>query len=261
VSELFIVDAHAHTGYPAVFFSPEVDAKSLLRRMDRLLIRYTINLCSMRSMLGPLLGELEAAQREHEESGGRIFYCAYCDPRRTKEDLGVMGKAARWSGFKGIKIHPSFAKIPADDDRYAAVWEFAADHGLPIVAHTWSVSSYNPVQVLSTPEKFERFIRKYPGVKFVLGHSGGRGEGRREALRMACEHENVYMDTSGDVSDRHRFEAAEAAKVAHKVLFGSDYPWIDHRSHLAAVYLADITTDSKRKILRDTALAVYRLEG
>lgn len=255
----FIVDAHVHTGYPNVFFSPEVDAKSLLVRMDQFLIQYSVNLCSMRSILGNTLGEMEAAQREYEESGARLFYCGFYDPRRQGEDLAALGKAAGWTGMKGIKIHPSFAKVPANDSRYEPVWQFAADHGLPIVAHTWSVSSYNPVQALSTPDKFETMVQKYPAVPFVLAHSGGRGEGRRDAIRMAGRYPNVYMDSSGDVCDRHYFEDIAAAGLEHKVLFGTDYPWIDQRCHLTRVFLAGISTKAKKRVLRDNAREVYRL--
>jgi len=195
----FIVDAHLHTGYPNIFFSPEVDANSLFARMDQFGIQYAINLCSMRSILGNTIGEMKVAQGEFESSGGRLFYCAFYDPRRQEEDLAVLETTARWKGMKGIKIHPSFAKIPAEDKRYEPVWEFAAAHDLPIVAHTWSVSSYNPSQVLSTPDRFEPMVKKFPRVRFVLGHSAGRGDGRREAIRMAGEYANVFMDCSGDI--------------------------------------------------------------
>ena len=104
-------------------------------------------------------------------------------------------------------------------------------------------------------------MRKYPGVRFVLGHSGGRGTGRREAVRMAKQYKNVYMDFGGDIYSYRYFENMARDVPENKVLFGSDYPWIDPRSHLARVYLAGITSSLKRRILRDNALEVYRLEN
>ncbi len=258
--EPFIIDAHAHTGFPNLFFSPEIDAPSLLRRMDQFRIQYAINLCSMRSLVGDQRGELEKAAQEFESSGRRIFYLGFFSPKR-KNDLKLLEEASTLPGFKGIKIHPSFDGVSADDDAYDAIWEFAARFDLPIVAHTWSVSSYNPVQILSTPEKFERFVQKYSKIRFVLGHSGGRGEGRVQAIRMAQEYDNVYMDFGGDIYCHQYFEQMAEELPDNKVLFGSDYPWIDCRSHLTRVYLANISTHLKRRILRDNALEVYRLEG
>jgi hypothetical protein len=114
--------------------------------------------------------------------------------------------------------------------------------------------------VLSTPDKFEPYAKKYSDVHFVLGHSGGRGEGRREAIRMAKKYRNVYMDFGGDIYCQGYFESMAEAGILDRVLFGSDYPWIDARSHLTRVYLANIPTAAKRAILRDNAVRVYRLE-
>jgi predicted TIM-barrel fold metal-dependent hydrolase len=260
MSDAFIVDAHVHTGYPNQFFSPEVDAKSLLARMDQFSVRSSINLSSMRALLGDVQEEMEIEQREYEESGGRLFYCGFFDPRKGREDLAALEKAARWTGMKGIKIHPSFAGVPADDPRYEPVWRFATDHRLPIVSHTWSVSSYNPAQALSTPNRFEPMVEKFPAATFILAHSAGKGTGRREAMRMAGRYPGVYMDCAGDIHDRHYFEGMAAAGLERKVLFGTDYPWIDIRSHLTAVYLAGISTEAKRRILRDNAVEVFRLK-
>jgi uncharacterized protein len=259
VREAFIVDAHVHTGYLNVFFSPEVDAKSLLARMDRLSIQYSLNLGSSRNLLASSAAEMEKAQAQFEESGMRLFYCGYFDPHRPRDDLSILDRAARASGFKGIKIHPSFARVPADDAGYEAVWQFAEERGLPIVSHSWSASTYNPAQAFSMPEKFERFVEKYPSVRFVLGHAGGRGEGRGQAIRMARQSPNVFMDVSGDIMDRHFLEHMVRENVEQRVLFGSDYPWLDQRAHLCSVFLADIPTEAKGKILRENALRVFDL--
>jgi predicted TIM-barrel fold metal-dependent hydrolase len=213
----------------------------------------------MRSLVGDQRGELEKAAQEFETSGRRIFYLGFFNPKRS-DDLKLIEEASALPGFKGIKIHPSFNTVSADDDAYEPIWELAARLELPIVAHTWSVSSYNPVQVLSTPDKFERYVKKYSKVRFVLGHSGGRGDGRLQAIRMAREYDNVYMDFGGDIYCQRYFEQVAAELPENKVLFGSDYPWIDCRSHLTRVYMADISTHLKRRILRENALEVYRLE-
>ncbi len=261
MKDAFVIDSHVHTGHPGVFFSPEVDAKSLLARMDSLSIQLSINLGSARNLLAASAGEMEKARAEFEESGGRLYYCGFFDPRRAGEDLAILERAARGRGFTGIKIHPSFAQVSADDPRYAPVWEFASERGLPIVSHTWSVSSYNPVQALSTPDRFEPMVERYPGVRFVMGHAGGRGDGRRRAVRMAKQFPNAFLDISGDIMDRHSLEHMVREGVERKILFGSDYPWLDQRAHLTCVYLAGIPAETKAMILRENARVVFRLPG
>jgi predicted TIM-barrel fold metal-dependent hydrolase len=260
MSASFIVDAHVHTGFPGLFYAPEIDSRSLLKRMDLLGIQYAVNLGSMRTILESSYSEMQKAQTEYESSSGRLFFCGFFDPRRDREDLSVLRRSIRLNGFRGIKIHPSLSGIPADDPRYEEVWKFASNHDIPIVAHTWSVSSYNPVQVLSTPDKFEKYIQKYSGVRFIMGHSGGRGTGRLEAMRLAETYPNVYMDFAGDIYCLRYFETMAERGILDRVLFGSDYPWIDARSHLTRVYLADIPLAAKGAVFRDNALKVYRLE-
>jgi hypothetical protein len=80
MTEPFIVDAHVHTGYPNIFFCPEVGARELLRRMDQFAIRCSINLGSMRNLLGADIGEMRKARREFQESEGRLYYCGFYDP-------------------------------------------------------------------------------------------------------------------------------------------------------------------------------------
>ena len=167
--------------------------------------------------------------------------------------------AKDWPGFVGLKIHPSFHGVPAEDPSYEPAWRFAGEHDLTILTHSWSVSDYNPVQRLSTPERFEKYVRRFPTVRLVLGHAGGRGTGRHAAVRMANEHPNVYLDIAGDIFDYRLIESLVESVPVEKILFGSDFPWLDPRANLSRVLLAEIDVAAKMKILRDNAMRVYRL--
>lgn len=260
MSKLFIIDAHVHTGFINKFFSPEVNAESLLKRMDQFNVQYSINLSSMRAIDGSGISEYNTAENEYRISNGRIFYLGFYNPRRGKKDLEILKEILDRPGFKGIKIHPSFNQVPANDDTYEPVWEFAQKNDLPIVAHSWSVSSYNPSQILSTPDKFERFIKEYPNVRFVLAHSGGRGTGRKDAIQLVNKYRNVYMDFAGDIYDLHFLEKITGEIPDNKLLFGTDYPWFDIRSQLTRVYLAGIPVSLKIKIFRENALEVFKID-
>ena len=146
-----------------------------------------------------------------------------------------------------------------EDPAYEPAWRFAADHDLPIMTHSWSVSDYNPTQSYSTPERFEGYVRKFPQVRLVFGHAGGRGSGRLEAVRMANEYPNVFLDFAGDIFCNRLIETLVASVPVEKILFGSDTPWMDIRSHLTRVLLAEVDDGVKQKILHDNAVGVYRL--
>jgi len=258
MSEPFIVDAHLHIGQPGVFFAPEAEPAQLLERMDQLGIAYSV--CTDHRSIHEGCGDTLAGLREvFECSGGRIHYLGVFDPRRSPECLDACRRARDWPGFVGLKIHPSFHGVPPEDPSYEPVWRFAVEHDLPILTHSWSVSDYNPVQYLSTPGRFEHYAQKFDDVRLVLGHAGGRGTGRHEAVRLANEYANVYLDFAGDIFCYRLIESLAEAVPADKILFGSDFPWVDPRAHLSRVLLADIDLSAKTRILRDNAIAVYRL--
>jgi predicted TIM-barrel fold metal-dependent hydrolase len=150
--------------------------------------------------------------------------------------------------------------MPADDPSYEPAWAFAAQYDLAILTHSWSVSPYNPVQYLSTPERFEDYVKEFPGVRLVLGHAGGRGNGREQAIRMIKEHPNVYLDFAGDIFCYKLIEKLVQSVPVERILFGSDFPWLDPRANLSRVLLAEATPYTKIKILRDNAIRVYQLE-
>jgi len=93
----------------------------------------------------------------------------------------------------------------------------------------------------------------------VLSHAGGHGNGRADAVRMARELPNVYLDLAGEMFCFQLLDHLDREVPAGKLLFGSDFPWLDPRANLTRVFLAGISTEAKRWILRDNALAAYRL--
>ncbi len=258
MSEPFLIDAHTHIGHVGVFCTPDFSAEDLLRHMDQCDIRLAI--CTDSISLGEgVWAGIAHLRQVHEWSQQRIFYLGVYDPRCPQECLRALRASVSWPGFRGLKLHPSIHQTPAEDASYRPAWEFAAEHGLPILTHSWSVSDYNPVQALSTPERFEHYVRDFPSVRLVLGHAGGRGKGRLEAIRMARHYPNVFMDFSGDIYCYRLLEELAAAVPVERILFGSDFPWLDPRSHLTRVLLAPIGERAKRMILVENAIAVYRL--
>ena len=259
MSEPFIVDAHVHTGLPGVFFAPESGPDHLLAIMDLVSIRFGVLACDHVTLHEGAQAGLPILRQVYEQSEGRLLFLGVFDPRDADAGLAALKQAADWPGFAGLKLHPSLHRVWADDPSYERAWRFAADGDLTILAHSWSVSDYNPAQRYSTPERFEGYVRQFPQVRLVLGHAGGRGSGRREAIRMANEHPNVYLDFAGDIFCYRLLETLVASVPPEKVLFGSDFPWIDPRANLSRVLLADIDDQLKRKILSDNAHAVYKI--
>ncbi len=258
MSDAFIVDAHAHHGRPGAFFAPESEPEALLKLMDQLGIERAIGTDHV-SVFEGCERTLPMLRSVFEQSGGRLHYLAVFNPKRASGCVEALKQAMNWPGFAGLKIHPSFHGVSAEDARYEPAWRFAAERDVPILTHSWSASDYNPAQQLSTPGRFEPLVGKFPKVRLVLGHAGGRGAGRHEAVRLARDYENVFLDLAGDIFCYRLVESLVDSVPVEKILFGSDAPWLDPRSRLSHVLLADVPASAKARILRENALHVYRI--
>jgi predicted TIM-barrel fold metal-dependent hydrolase len=76
---------------------------------------------------------------------------------------------------------------------------------------------------------------------------------------MANEHPHVFLDFAGDVFCHELIDQLVQSVPAEKILFGSDFPWVDPRANLSRVLLTDVEDSVKSKILRGNAIRVYRL--
>ncbi|MEN6534809.1 MAG: amidohydrolase family protein [Bryobacteraceae bacterium] len=250
-----IVDAHMHLGAPGTLFTFGWELADILRLMDRLGIDRAYSM--HHNWLAGHCEEARTASLEaFEKSGGRLPFLAVHNPNEENESLHAMNACLGHEGFIGIKIHPSFHGLSADDERYESIWDYATEHRLPILSHTWS-ETYNPVQKLSQPMLFEKYIASYPRVAFVMGHCGGPGAGRGQAIHLAQKYPNVYLDIAGDIFSLGLVPELVQAVGAHKVLFGSDMPWIDPRARLGAVLLANLDDTAKTQILGQNAMHVF----
>lgn len=255
----FIIDTHIHIGLSGNFFVPYNSLKQILSLLEYLNIEKSIS--SHWLWLNGYLEEgLEESIKVYNLSGKRIYFLGIFDPNDSALSIKVLEKALKEPGFLGIKIHPSFHNLSADDAGYESVWEFASKNNFPLLTHSWSTSSYNPSQRLSCPEKFLYYIKKYPEVKIIFAHAGGRGDGRKQLIKIVNEFPNVYLDFAGDIYCYGLVPDLLNVISEDKIVFGSDLPMIDPRANLTRIILANIPEDTKIKILRNNALNIYKLE-
>jgi len=254
----FVVDAHMHLGEDWFLFLPSAGFDSLLASMKEFGISRAYS--SHYLWLSSRFEEAVTASIDgYEKSEGAIPFLGVYNPNMEKDSLNAFDKCLQEKGFVGIKIHPSFHGVPADDARYLPVWKYAQRHRLPILSHTWSATD-NPVQKLSVPSLFTRYMEEYPEVKFIIGHSGGRGEGQKEAVSLARKYENVHMDIAGDIFCPDLITRMVKAIGAEKILFGTDSPWFNAGVYIPRIMLAPLDEKEKAFILGLNALRIFEPE-
>ncbi len=104
----------------------------------------------------------------------------------------------------------------------------------------------------------ELLAEQYPDVVFIIPHLGSFADDWRAQLALIDHlerHPNVYADTSGV----RRFDLlAQALRRAgaHKILFGSDGPWLHPALELAKVRLLHLPPADEALVLGGNLLRI-----
>ena len=97
----------------------------------------------------------------------------------------------------------------------------------------------------------ELLAEQYPDVAFIIPHLGSFADEWRAQLALIDHlerHPNVYADTSG----ARRFDLLVQAvrrAGAHKILFGSDGPWLHPALELAKIRLLQLAPADEALVL------------
>lgn len=146
-------------------------------------------------------------------------------------------------GFVGIKVHRHDARITGE------VCEAARAFGIPVL--------YDPGGESSVAELL---AAQYPDVNFILPHLSSFGDDWGAQLALIdhlVRHKNIYTDTAG-VRRFDLLQQAVARAGAHKVLFGSDGPWLHPGLELHKIRLLELSDANERLILGENFLRLTR---
>ncbi len=247
-----VIDSHCHMGRWFNFNIPMCDAAGMVKRMDRLGIRACI--AAHHASIGPdfRYGNDEVL-RGMSDFPGRVYGYATVNPHYPDELVGELDRCIQ-AGMKGIKVHPDAHRYPVDGEKYQPVWEYANEHGLPLLSHTGTGGNHNPVK------KFETLAEKYPNATIILGHSGFGSEGAQQSIEAASTFRNIYLEITGSTIVYGTLERMVHEAGADRVLFGTDLPFLDPRPQLGRVAFAKISDDEKRLILGLNASRIFGID-
>jgi predicted TIM-barrel fold metal-dependent hydrolase len=159
------------------------------------------------------------------------FVHAQRDAGRIREM--VRQAVVRW-GFRGIKVHKRDA--PATRE----ICEAARAFGVPVL-----------YDVVGDPSLVEMIAPQYPDVNFIIPHLGSFADDYRAHVGLIDQLTrlpNVYTDTAGVRRFDYLVEAIRRAGP-HKVLFGSDGPWLHPALELQKIRLLRLSPEAESLVL------------
>ena len=239
-----VIDMHAHMGRWRGIYFPRASTEAMIHSMDQAGVRMLL-FCHHAMLFSPEIGNaanVEAVRRY---------------PDRLRAYLGVnphYGEALaadiaafdqHRDVFVGFKVLAGYHKVPWDAPAYEPAWRFADERSLLVLGHTWEGSRHDG------PEQVRKAASKYTNVHLLLGHSlHGAWD---EAVAVARDFPNVYLDLTAVLDDRGPIEKFVAAGLGERLLFGTDLPWFDPHHGIGAVLSAEITDDDRHNILHRNA--------
>jgi predicted TIM-barrel fold metal-dependent hydrolase len=140
---------------------------------------------------------------------------AYINPAHGDLAGAELRRCAEELGFRGVKL---WVATFCDDPRVDRILDYATAHDLPVLVHCWvKIGGNLPFE--STPMHLGRLAGRFPEARLIMAHLGGDWE---YGVKVAREHPNLYVDTSGSLAEMGAIERLVEAVGTQRVLFGTD---------------------------------------
>jgi uncharacterized protein len=239
-----VIDCHCHAGKGDGMTAPwntDAPIEPYLRRARAAGIDRTVVFAPFHSDYSEANAQVARIVAKHPDRlTGFAFVHAVNDAGRIFQ---MVERATRLWRFRGIKLH-GYEAMPTRE-----VCEAARAFRLPLLA-----------DVVGRAEVVDMLAPQYPDVVFIIPHLGSFADDWRahqRVIEQLVRYPNVYTDTSGVRRFDYIVEAVKRAG-AHKVLFGSDGPWLHPGVELHKIRLLGLSPQKEALILGGNALRLLR---
>jgi predicted TIM-barrel fold metal-dependent hydrolase len=243
LTDLDIVDIHAHLGAFPQVHAAFCDAAGIVASMDRVGITRS---CISASLA--LYGDYRAGNDEVAavlaRHPARFSGYGVINPNYPEDVETELTRCLDVLGMWGVKIHPDFHRYPPDGPAYRRLYAAIDGRGGVVLSHTFGEVA-----------TIDRLASEFPNVTFIYAHVGGAYDGRLP-FRFAPvldRRENVYVDTVLSVVPFGGIEALAQQIDTSRILFGSDVPFLDNAHQIGRVTHALIDDADKLRILSSNA--------
>lgn len=245
-----VYDMHAHMGPWRSIYFPRCEPEQMLRSMDGAGVRMAC-FAHHAALFSPEIGNAPAieAVRAHPDRFRAYLSVNPHYPAHTDRDLAGFDQAR--DVFIGLKFLADYHKIPISADQYRKALEFADEHKLIVLLHTWSGSRYDG------PGEVRKVAARHRNVHFLLGHSFNPDW--ESAVAVAREHPNTYLELCSVPGRRGVIEMMVGGVGSERLVYGTDLPWFDEHQAIGSLLSADITDEDRHNIMRRNAEKLLRL--
>lgn len=200
------------------------------------------------------------------EHGDVLIPFASVDPWKGAAAANRVGHLVHGHGVAGFKLHPTLQAFHPNERRFYPLYEAIEAAGVPVLVHTGhtGIGAGAPGGAgirlkYAHPMSLDDVAADFPHLTIIMAHPSFPWQD--EALSVALHKPRVYIDLSGWAPKYFPPQLVSMANslLAHKVLFGSDYPVITPDRWLADFAELDLKPEVRQRILKDNAAGVLGL--
>jgi len=209
----------------------------------------------------------EVAETANQNSDVMIPF-ASIDPAKGKFGAREARRLIKDYGVKGFKFHPQIQEFYPNDRNAYVIYEAIAEAGLPALFHTGHSGMGTGMRggggirlKYGNPMYVDDVAVDFPDMPIILAHPSWPWQD--EALSICMHKPQVYIDLSGWSPKYFPPQLVQHAntQLKHKMLFGSDYPWITPDRWLADFAEIDIRPEVRPLILKENAIQLLKLRA
>ena len=139
--------------------------------------------------------------------------------------------------FRGVKLAPIYQNYHVMDARMFPVYEYCQARGLPILIHQGTTFFRDAPLKYALPIQLEEVVTEFRDLVMVIAHMGHPWID--ETVVLIRKQPNLYADVSALYYRPWQFYNALMSAVeygaAHKLLFGSDFPFTTPGNSIRAI--------------------------
>jgi predicted TIM-barrel fold metal-dependent hydrolase len=188
------------------------------------------------------------------------------DPTRGAPAVTEAKRLVATGAVRGLKLHPPLQEFFPNDRIAYPLYEVFAEARLPVLFHTGhsgigtGMRGGGGVRLkYGHPMPIDDVAVDFPDMPIIMAHPSFPWQD--EAISVCLHKPQVYIDLSGWSPKYFSPTLVQYAntRLKHKVLFGSDYPWITPDRWLADFQTIGIRDEVRPLVLKENAARLFGL--
>ncbi len=200
-----------------------------------------------------------------KQAPDRFIGCFTVDIRDPMPAMKEFRRCVEELGYRAFRVEPyqygdGRTTAPPPTDRiYWPFYVACCEYDIPIAIQVGHTGPLLPSEC-GRPIYLDEVALTFPELRILGTHVGNPWE--EEMMILAWKHPNVYIEASARPA-RHWPERLKEFAGGHgqdKMIWGTDYPLLPFRRTVDDVYDCGFSDEATRKILRDNAARVFKLD-